>query len=72
VVKEVISRCNICGTSVDGVEEFTITIGGETRDVDLCTEDAAPIVAAFEAGAPVEPKTKRGRSSHAVVPIEDL
>ncbi|MFD3464787.1 hypothetical protein ACFWWM_00165 [Streptomyces sp. NPDC058682] len=74
MAKELISRCDKCGTSVD-VEEFTITYGGETKDVDLCPDHSAPVLEVFELGAvPQQAPASRkgGRSAHAVIPIEDL
>jgi hypothetical protein len=71
VAKEVISRCDVCGTT-EGVEEVSITIGGEARTVDLCENDRAPVLKVFEVGQGVKPKKRGGRSAHAVVPIEDL
>jgi hypothetical protein len=73
VAKEVISRCDKCGTAED-VQEFKITYGGETKEVDLCPEHGGPVLEAFELGSepPKAPAPRRGRrSSHSVVPIED-
>jgi hypothetical protein len=74
VAKEVISRCDECGTSED-VQEFTITYGGETKDVDLCPEHGGPVIRVFELGTEVQNAAakprKPSRSSHAVVAIED-
>ncbi|MFD6970155.1 hypothetical protein [Streptomyces sp. NPDC059949] len=74
MAKELISRCDECGTS-EGVQEFTITYGGKTKDVDACPEHAGPILALFELGADAKATPaprKGGRSAHAVIPIEDL
>lgn len=73
MAKEVISRCDKCGTSED-VQEITIIIGGDTKTVDLCPGDLGPVVEVFELGAAEQSKSKqrRGRSAHAVVPVEDL
>jgi hypothetical protein len=74
VAKEVISRCDECGTTED-VQEFTITYGGETKDVDLCPEHGGPVLKVFTLGTEVQNSTpkprKSSRSSHAVVAIED-
>ncbi|MFJ7590203.1 hypothetical protein ACIQZO_23020 [Streptomyces sp. NPDC097617] len=74
MAKEVISRCDECGTS-EGVEEITITYRGRTREVDACPEHGGPAIALFELGTdkPSTPpaRTSGGRSAHAVVPIED-
>ncbi|MBT2541961.1 hypothetical protein J7E99_14915 [Streptomyces sp. ISL-44] len=74
MAKELISRCDECGTSED-VEEFTITYGDETKDVDACPKHAKPLHKLFEAGtarATSPAPRKAGRSAHAVVPVEDL
>lgn len=73
MAKEVISRCDVCGTS-EGAQEFRITHGGEARDVDLCPEHAAPVLKVYELGtrpgrAPSKPRSNR--SAHAVIPIEE-
>ncbi|MGW6571685.1 hypothetical protein ACWGAN_05850 [Streptomyces sp. NPDC054945] len=74
MAKELISRCDECGTS-EGVEEITITYRGKTREVDACPEHGGPAIALFELGTdkPTTPpaRTGGGRSAHAVVPIED-
>lgn len=72
MVKEVIARCDRCGAT-EGVREFTITLEGVTKDVDLCGEHGAPVIEVFELGAEDQPKPKqrRGRSAHSVVPIEE-
>jgi hypothetical protein len=74
VVKEIITKCNECG-STDEVEEFTITRGGEKREVDLCGDHKGPLVKVFELGedAPKVTHPRKGRrGSHSVVAIEDL
>ncbi|MCB5179487.1 hypothetical protein [Streptomyces antimicrobicus] len=74
MAKEVISRCDECGAS-EGVQEFTITYGNQTKTVDACPEHAAPVLALFELGTDAQPAQKPrkgGRSAHAVIPIEDL
>jgi hypothetical protein len=79
VVKEVISRCNICG-SVDGVEEFTITRAGTPKVVDACAEHGAPLIALYDPGETPQKAAPRqrggadrrsGGSRHSIVPIED-
>ena len=73
MVKEVISRCDVCGTSEE-VEEVEIKLQGVTKSVDLCGEHRAPVVEVFDLGTEVTSKgraRKGGRSSHAVVPIEE-
>ena len=73
MAKEVISRCDKCGTSED-VQEFQITRGGETRDVDLCSEHGGPVNEAFDLGTArnAAPKSRKAtRGGHAVVAIED-
>lgn len=73
MAKETISRCDECG-AVNDVQEFRITYGGETREVDLCPDHGGPLLALFEKGAKVgqRPASKgRARSAHAVVPIEE-
>lgn len=74
MVKQVIARCNKCGAHED-TREFTITLDGKTREVDLCPDHAGPLLEAFELGDEVEKPTPRPRkaprSSHSVVAIED-
>ncbi len=78
MVKEVVTKCNRCGSTED-VEEFTITRGGETREVDLCGEHKEPLIELYEIAttpaavpAPAKrPAVRRGSTRHAVVPIED-
>ncbi|MFC9231022.1 hypothetical protein ACFTZI_19015 [Streptomyces decoyicus] len=72
MAKEVISRCDKCGASED-VQEFTITYGGETKEVDVCPEHGGPVLELFELGTEPQPTPARrkGRTAHAVVPIED-
>lgn len=73
MAKEVISRCDECGTA-DDVQEFTISYEGRTVDVDLCKEHGYPVLTAFEKGRPKDAAPKRGRKKavHSVVPVEDL
>jgi hypothetical protein len=74
VVKEIIARCDECG-STEGVQEFQIVYGGKPKGVDLCAEHGGPLIALYELGQDPEPvqaaAPKRGRIRHAVVPIED-
>ncbi len=73
MAKEVISRCDVCGTSED-VQEFKITHGDETKTVDLCPEHGGPVIEVFNLGTDTQkaaPKPKGRRSAHAVVPIEE-
>ena len=69
MAKEVISRCDECGSTED-TEEFTIIRNGQKKDVDLCGEHKAPLVKLYELGA--TSPTRRGRpAAHSVVAIED-
>lgn len=72
MAKEVISRCDVCGTNEE-VEEFKIERKGVAKLVDLCVEHGKPVVEVFELGATgTKVPARRGRpSSHSVVPIED-
>jgi hypothetical protein len=74
VVKEIIAKCDECG-STEGVQEFQIVYGGKPKSVDLCAEHAGPLIALYELGQDSESeqaaRPKRGRVRHAVVPIED-
>ncbi|THA41831.1 hypothetical protein [Streptomyces sp. A1547] len=73
MAKELISRCDVCGTS-DDVQEFTI-IWNESKTVDLCPDHAGPLFELYELGTTVKATTpaprKGGRSAHGVIPIED-
>ncbi|MFE0648565.1 hypothetical protein ACFVZH_08275 [Streptomyces sp. NPDC059534] len=74
MAKEVISRCDECG-STEGVEEFTIIRDGVPKDVDLCAPHAAPVIRAYDLGATstsvAKKATKGRRGGHAVIAIED-
>lgn len=74
-----IAKCDLCG-SEEGVEEVTITMGGRTVRVDLCSDDAGPLAPMMDVGEEVK-GGKVGRKSskaparpagHAVVAIEDF
>ncbi|MEV7589748.1 hypothetical protein AB0O42_05695 [Streptomyces sp. NPDC089922] len=73
MAKELISRCDECG-STEGAEEFVIIRNGVQRETDLCADHKRPVVEAFERG--VESASNRkprqgGRSAHSVIPIEE-
>lgn len=72
MAKEVIERvrCDVCGTT-EGVREFKITLEGQTKAVDLCEGCGAPVVEVFKLGTETKAGPRKGRSAHAVVPIED-
>ena len=69
MAKEVISRCDVCGTSED-VQEFKIEHGGQAKTVDLCPEHGGPVLKLFELGTDEKPPVKKAKG-HAVVAIED-
>ncbi|MEV5084977.1 hypothetical protein AB0K74_41605 [Streptomyces sp. NPDC056159] len=70
MAKEVVSKCDRCGTS-EGAQEFNITYGGETRELDLCPEHSGPILELFELGKVLGKRPTSRRTGHAVVPIEE-
>ncbi|MGW6535239.1 hypothetical protein ACWGBV_18475 [Streptomyces sp. NPDC055051] len=75
MAKEVVSRCDECGTT-EGVREFVIIVGEKPREVDLCPEHAAPLLKLYDLGveaATSKPPATRPRKQggHAVIAIED-
>ncbi|MFF0481036.1 hypothetical protein [Streptomyces sp. NPDC004435] len=74
MAKEVVSRCDECGTT-EGVREFIVSVDVHTRELDLCPEHAAPLLRLYDLGTEVstgrKASSKARKGGHAVVAIED-